>query len=113
MNTHPPTGPLRPEVTARQRDAPSGAIGVWMVSQGGFRFRRPALRIGETDRIGRDATMFEGLSDKLSGILDREKKTHEHRALPPGRVGRVISILERVVLTRPRSRFGEGGSTME
>jgi hypothetical protein len=33
--------------------------------------------------------------------------------LPPGRVGRVISILERVALTRPRSRFGEGGSTME
>ena len=50
---------------------------------------------------------------QAAAVLDREKKTHEHRALPPGRVGRVISILERVVLTRPGSRFGEGGSTME
>jgi hypothetical protein len=43
----------------------------------------------------------------------REKKTHEHRQIPAGRIGRVISILERVGVTRPRSRFGEGGSTME
>jgi hypothetical protein len=50
---------------------------------------------------------------QAAAVFDREKKTHEHRALPPGRVGRVISILERVALTRPRSRFGEGGSTME
>lgn len=42
----------------------------------------------------------------------REFKRHEHRDVPTGRVGRVISILERVG-ARPRSMFGEGGSTME
>jgi hypothetical protein len=50
---------------------------------------------------------------QAAAFFGREKKTHEHRQLPPGRIGRVVSILERVGLTRPRSRFGEGGSTME
>jgi len=50
---------------------------------------------------------------QAAAFFGREKKTHEHRQLPAGRVGRVVSILERVGLTRPRSRFGEGGSTME
>ena len=50
---------------------------------------------------------------QAAAFFGREKKAREHREIPAGRVGRVISILERVALTRPPSRFGEGGSTME
>ncbi len=47
-------------------------------------------------------------------FVAKEFKTHEHRDVPLGRVGRVISILERVG-ARPRggSPFGEAGSTLE
>ena len=50
---------------------------------------------------------------QAAAFFSREKTSHTHGPLPAGRVGRVISILERVGLTRPPSRFGEGGSTME
>ncbi|MGZ8368778.1 MAG: hypothetical protein ACXWVK_08770 [Rhodoplanes sp.] len=47
-------------------------------------------------------------------FVAREFKRHEHRDVPVGRVGRVVSILERVG-AKPRrgSPFGEAGSTME
>jgi hypothetical protein len=45
-------------------------------------------------------------------FVAREFKRHEHRDVPLGRVGRVISILERVG-ARPRSVFGEGGSALQ
>ena len=57
----PPRGDLNPggrEVTVRQRDAPAGAISVWdnaRVSGPGF------------TRLG----MFESLSERLSGVLDK------------------------------------------
>ncbi|MFO1098552.1 MAG: hypothetical protein U1E81_09920 [Xanthobacteraceae bacterium] len=45
-------------------------------------------------------------------FVAREFKTHAHRDVPMGRIGQVISILERVG-ARPRSPLGEAGSTME
>jgi hypothetical protein len=47
-------------------------------------------------------------------FVAREFRKHEHRDVPVGRVGRVISILERVG-ARPRrgSPLGEAGSTLE
>ncbi len=47
-------------------------------------------------------------------FVGREFKTHEHREIPLGRVGRVISIIERVG-AKPLggSPLGEAGSTLE
>lgn len=47
-------------------------------------------------------------------FVSREFKTHAHHDMPPGRVGQVASILERVGASpRRRSPLGEAGSTME
>jgi hypothetical protein len=47
-------------------------------------------------------------------FVAREFKTHEHREVPLGRVGRVITILERVGAKPIRgSPLGEAGSTLE
>lgn len=47
-------------------------------------------------------------------FVAKEFKSHEHREVPLGTVGRVISIIERVGARPVRgSPFGEGGSTME
>lgn len=47
-------------------------------------------------------------------VFSRDKATHQHdKHVPDGRVGRVVSILERVGLQVRRSYLGEGGSTME
>ena len=47
-------------------------------------------------------------------FVAREFKKHEHRDVPVGTVGQVVSILERVG-AKPRlgSPFGEAGSTLE
>jgi hypothetical protein len=50
---------------------------------------------------------------QAAAFFGREKRTHEHRELPPGRVGRVISILERVGFPGPKSPLGEAGSSLE
>ena len=42
----------------------------------------------------------------------REKETHAHSEVPTGRIGDVISILERAGARVHDSVFGEGGSTM-
>ena len=42
-----------------------------------------------------------------------EFRKHEHRDVPAGTVGRVISILERVGAKPGGSLLGEAGSTME
>jgi hypothetical protein len=47
-------------------------------------------------------------------FVAREFKKHEHRDVPVGTVGRVISILERVgAKPRRTSPLGEAGSTLE
>ncbi len=47
-------------------------------------------------------------------FVAKEFKSHEHREVPLGTVGRVISIIERVGARPVRgSPFGEGGSTLE
>ena len=43
----------------------------------------------------------------------KELKSHAHQDIPVGRVGRVISILERVGARPRRSPLGEAGSTLE
>jgi len=42
-----------------------------------------------------------------------EKKQHAHHDIPLGRVGRVISILERVGASIREAPLGEAGSTLE
>jgi hypothetical protein len=46
-------------------------------------------------------------------FVAREFRDHEHRDVPVGTVGRVISILERVGAKPRGSPPGEAGSTME
>ncbi|MFY9993239.1 MAG: hypothetical protein WAL40_19780 [Rhodoplanes sp.] len=46
-------------------------------------------------------------------FVAREFREHEHRDVPIGTVGRVISILERVGAKPRGSPLGEAGSTME
>jgi hypothetical protein len=50
---------------------------------------------------------------QAAAFFGREKKSHEHREIPAGRVGRVVSILERVGIALRESPLGEGGSTLE
>ena len=68
-----------------------------------------------------DATIAEIIATRVTeaelaqacAFVAREFKKHEHRDVPVGRIGQVISILERVG-ARPRgSPLGEAGSTME
>lgn len=46
-------------------------------------------------------------------FFQKEKKQHAHRDIPLGRVGRVISILERVGASVREAPLGEGGSALE
>ena len=50
---------------------------------------------------------------KACAFYKSEKKQHAHHDIPLGRVGRVISILERVGASIRESPLGEGGSTLE
>ena len=43
----------------------------------------------------------------------KERKTHAHERIPASRVGRVISILERVGAQIREAPLGEAGSTLE
>src|SRR5262249_48987951 len=82
----PADRPWRPEATARQRNAPSGAVGVWYWSEGRFANRvMPGLDPGihllakrmdcrvepGNDEAGTWNEMFDSLSERLGGILDR------------------------------------------